>query len=103
MDGGCINFSMSRLLNLKLLLKVRCFVWLVIQNKILTTNNLCRKSWVGPLACVFYSVNETVNHLFLTCPFVLDFWCAFNECNNRNVKLQLSTVSDLWEFTLQLS
>jgi zinc-binding in reverse transcriptase len=103
MDGGCINYSMNCLWELKLSLKVRCFLWLVIQNKVLTTDNLCRKGWVGPLSCVFCSNNESVNHLFLICLFLFDFWCAFNTYNIHKVKLQLTLISDLWDSALQLS
>jgi zinc-binding in reverse transcriptase len=103
MDGGCINYSMNCLWELQLPLKVRCVLSLVVQNKVFTTDNLCQKGWVGPLSCVFCSVNESVNHLFLTCPFMFDFWCAFNTCNIHKVKLQLTLLSDLWDSALQLS
>jgi hypothetical protein len=75
----------------------------VLQNKIFTTDNLCEKGWVGTLSCVFCSVNETVNHLFLTYSFILDFRCTFNECNSINVHLKLSFISDLWDLALQLT
>jgi zinc-binding in reverse transcriptase len=103
MDGGCLNYSIIHLWKFKLYLKVHYFLWLVLQNKIFTTDNLCRKGWVGTLFCAFCSVNETINHLFLTCPFMLDFCFAFNEYNSRNVNLNLSFISDLWDPTMQLS
>jgi zinc-binding in reverse transcriptase len=58
---------------MKLPLKVRYFFWLVVQNKILTADNLSRKGWIGPLSCVFCQVNESMNHLFFACPFMSDF------------------------------
>jgi zinc-binding in reverse transcriptase len=95
MNGGCINYSMNYLWELKLSLKVRCFLWLVVQNKILITDNLSRKGWIGPLSCVFCPVNESVNHLFLTCPFMSDFWGAFNICNIHQIRPQLTSLNDL--------
>jgi zinc-binding in reverse transcriptase len=100
---GCINYSMNCLWKLKLPLKVYCFLWLVVQNKILTTDNLSRKGWVGPLSCVFCQVNESVNHLFLSCPFMSDFLGAFNICNIHQIRMQLTSLNDLWDSALHLS
>jgi zinc-binding in reverse transcriptase len=103
MNSGCINYSMNCLWELKLPLKVCCFFWLVVQNKIFTTDNLSRKGWIGPLSCVFCHVNESVNHLFFACPFMSDFWGAFNICNIQQIRLKLTSLNDLWDSALHLS
>jgi zinc-binding in reverse transcriptase len=100
MNGGCLNYSMIYLWELKSSLKVHYFLWFVLQNKILTTDNLCRRGWVGVLSCAFCYVNKSIDHLFPSRPFMFDFWCAFNECNSGHVSLNLSFVSDLWDSTL---
>jgi hypothetical protein len=40
---------------------------------------------------------------FLLTFFLFDFWCAFNTYNIHKVKLQLTSISDLWDSALQLS
>jgi zinc-binding in reverse transcriptase len=103
MNGGCINYSMIYLWELKLPLKIRCFLWLVIQNKILIVDNWSRKRWVRSLTCVFCSINESVNHLFLICPFMFGFWEAFNTYNIYHIRLNLSSITDLWDSVVHLS
>jgi hypothetical protein len=34
---------------------------------------------------------------------MFDFWCAFNTCNIHKIKLQLTSLTDLWDFALQLT
>jgi hypothetical protein len=64
---------------------------------------LSRKSWVGPLSRVFCFVNESVNHLFLSRPFIYDFWETFNNSNIHHIRLQLTSINDLWDSAVHLS
>ena len=48
--------------------KIRCFIWLVVMNRVLTWDNLQRRGWQGPGICTLCRLNEdSVQHLFLDC------------------------------------
>lgn len=48
--------------------KIRCFLWLALNNRIMTWSNLSRRGIHGPGRCVFcLSQNEDVDHLFVQC------------------------------------
>ena len=51
--------------------KLKCFIWLTCNLKINTWDILCKRGWCGPNRCSLYkSEVETVEHLFVGCPFV---------------------------------
>jgi hypothetical protein len=68
--GWCKNFW-----NWDLQLKVKLFLWLTANDKILTWSNLQRRGWEGPSR--FYLCNydcETTNHIFVHCSFTKQGW-----------------------------
>ena len=42
---------------------------------ILTKDNLIKRRWIGCKKCVFCDTDESVEHLFISCPFARDIWC----------------------------
>ena len=48
--------------------KIKIFIWLMINNAVLTKDNLIKRRWSGNPSCHFCDQNETVDHLFFTCP-----------------------------------
>jgi zinc-binding in reverse transcriptase len=44
---------------------------MLLDNKILTKNNLCKRNWTGDITYVFCSAPEYVDHLFFKCPFFM--------------------------------
>jgi hypothetical protein len=56
-------------------LKVKLFIWLMLEQKILTWENLVKRGIVGPSRCVLCGNNEeNVRHLFVDCSFTKDIW-----------------------------
>ena len=56
-------------------LKICLFVWLVIQNKILTRENLKKNGWYGPRFCSLCRLeDEDTYHLFQGCSFAKAVW-----------------------------
>ena len=45
--------------------KIKIFLWLVLNNAILTKDNILKRRWQGDPSCYFCSQAETVNHLFI--------------------------------------
>jgi zinc-binding in reverse transcriptase len=72
---GRIKICLSKSVwSFKIPLKYILFFWMTLNNKILTKDNLYKCKWTGDHSCVFCSAPENVDHLFLKCPFVVDFW-----------------------------
>jgi hypothetical protein len=45
---------------------------------LLTKDNLAKRLWIGCTKCVFCGDQETVEHLFISCPFVKLLWRTVN-------------------------
>ena len=58
-------------------------------NFLLTKDNLVKRNWNGCQKCCFCDSAETVNHLYIACPFAKIVWrivfCAFNILPPTNV------------------
>lgn len=55
--------------------KVNFFFWTLVHNKLLTGDNLEKKSITGPHRCVLCRNNiETAKHLFMECMFAKEVW-----------------------------
>lgn len=56
-------------------MKIKLFIWLVHQIKILTWENLLKKGFTRPSKCYLCnSQGETMNHLLNLCPFTSIVW-----------------------------
>ena len=50
-----------------------------LQNKVLLTkDNLVKRNWVGCTKCCFCGSQETIEHLFISCPFARLLWRIVN-------------------------
>jgi exonuclease III len=59
---------------IKVPLKIRIFMWFLYKQVILTKDNLIKRNWQGSPKCCFCDQDETIQHLFLSCPFVKLIW-----------------------------
>ncbi|WVZ53529.1 hypothetical protein U9M48_004457, partial [Paspalum notatum var. saurae] len=59
---------------LKLLLKIKIFVWFLFKGVILTKDNLLKRHWSGDGQCCFCDTNETIQHLFFDCHVAWFVW-----------------------------
>ena len=59
---------------LKVPLKIKIFMWFLSRKVLLTKDNLVKRNWIGCTRCVFCSSQETINHLFISCPFAKAVW-----------------------------
>eukprot|EP00253_Pinus_taeda_P020626 PITA_20626 len=68
--------------------KIRTFLWLLMQKKTLTWENLRRKGFQGPSIChMCLQEEETMNHLFNSCEWASQLWLwmeAILEDTDRN-------------------
>jgi hypothetical protein len=49
-------------------------MWFLHQKLILAKDNLAKRNWDGCKKCVFCDSEESINHLFFTCPFARLVW-----------------------------
>jgi hypothetical protein len=77
-----IVFLRKYIWKMKVPLKIKIFMWFVYRNEILTKDNLIKRNWQGRTTCCFCDHEETVQHLFIVCPFAKIIWTivhmAFN-------------------------
>ena len=59
----------------KIPLKIKCFMWLDLQNCLKTWDKLIRKGWYGPKFCILCKKDaESVDHLMIHCSFTVNIW-----------------------------
>ena len=76
-DRGVLNGRMQRLWKSKLPMKIKVFLWLAFQDRLLTGIVLKRRHWKGDGRCVVCKVIETSDHIFFHCPLAKFVWaCA---------------------------
>ena len=72
-------------------MKIWCFIWLALVNKILTWDNLQKRGSIGPGICALCGLGEdSVQHLFYSC-YV---WKSVFECLSEQYHLQPLYKSD---------
>ena len=80
--NGHTRFLRKYLWKLKIPLKIKIFMWFLSNKVLLTKDNLVKRKWNGCKKCCFCDSAETINHLFLSCPFAKIIWrivyCAYN-------------------------
>jgi len=62
--------------------KIRVFMWLLNNNKILTKNILRSRGWNGNTQCSFCDALEIRDHLFLNCPLIQQVWFWLGKSQN---------------------
>jgi hypothetical protein len=75
--------------------KIKVFFWLVVRNKILTRDNLKKRSWIGSTDCCFCGGDESIDHLFFHCPIAKYMWRVIQVA--LNLRLILNSISNLYD------
>ncbi|KAK1292717.1 hypothetical protein QJS10_CPB17g01022 [Acorus calamus] len=97
-DSPGLTSMMSKNLKIwqwKIPLKVKIFLWLVFQQRILTKSY--RAKWRPHMdtTCEFCAVDtETVEHMFCSCPAVMQLWNLISVATSSRIRIQ--NMEDLW-------
>jgi hypothetical protein len=70
MFRGVVNKRMIKLLKNKAPMKIRVYMWMLIQYKLQTGVNLNKKKWKGDRNCYLCGVPETNEHILFNCIMV---------------------------------
>ena len=82
MMNGHTRFLRKYLWKLKVPLKIKVFMWFLNRKVLLTKDNLARRKWQGCTKCSFCGSEETMEYLFISCPFAIIVWCiVYNTYN----------------------
>jgi hypothetical protein len=73
MNGHTV-YLRKYLWKIKIPLKIKIFMWFLSNKVLLTKDNLAKRKWNGCQKCCFCDSTETVNHLFIACPFIQMIW-----------------------------
>jgi hypothetical protein len=60
--------------------KIKIFLWLLLNNAILTKYNLLKRNWIGSPDCFFCNCEENVSHLFFHCSTAKAVWAIVAHC-----------------------
>lgn len=59
----------------KIPLKMKCFMWLALQNSLKTWDNLLKRGWHGPNSCSLCKSNsESIDHILVSCHYSSLIW-----------------------------
>ena len=92
--GGFSNTQFTTIWKSKIPLKIKIFLWLLRNDGILTKSNLAKRGWQGNLDCPFCGSFESIDHLFVTCPFITAIWSWI--AHHNGFRYDCTTLEDLW-------
>jgi hypothetical protein len=69
-----VDRSFKHLWKAKIPLKIKIWLWLIWHNAIATKDNMLRRGWSGNTRCQFCNENESILHLFFSCPAAKFVW-----------------------------
>jgi hypothetical protein len=76
--------------------RIHIFVWLVMNNKLLTRENLSKRRTLEDQTCLFCSEIEIVNHIFFGCCVARSVWETLAEILNVHMGHDFESVEKLW-------
>jgi hypothetical protein len=77
--SGYANRWLMLVWSSKLPLKIRIFLWKVLNNKIQSASQLKKRNWSGPVECKLRGLQESTDHLFFSCVVSQFSWCIFRD------------------------
>jgi hypothetical protein len=83
----------------KLWPKISTFLWLLLQNNILTLDNLQRRGFIGPLIFhLFHLQAETMEHLLNNCPLNEIIWNLATRLIRRTKRVKNNIISTIMDW-----
>jgi hypothetical protein len=86
----------KRLWKLKVLLKIKIFLWYLWRGVVLTKDNLAKCNWQCSVLCCFCHKDETIHHLFFDCPLARSIWSIIQVATNLYLPHSVSNMFGTW-------
>jgi hypothetical protein len=90
----------SLLWKLKLLLKIKIFLWYLNKGLILTKDNLVHWNRTGNKKCAFCDCEENIQHLFFDCHYAKFIWRSLQFTFNIQSPISINDMFTDWLLTL---
>jgi hypothetical protein len=71
-------------------------MWFVYRKEILTKDNLLKRNWQGSKTCCLCDHEESVQHLFVECPFAKIIWTIVHMAFNITLPTNISHLFSNW-------
>jgi hypothetical protein len=81
---------------LKVPLNIKIFMWFLHKKVILAKVNLVKRNWNGSTKCCFCDQEETIHHLFISCPFTKLIWKIVYMTFNIPPPLNITNLFGKW-------
>jgi hypothetical protein len=94
--NGNTGYLHKYLWKMKVPLKIKIFMWFVHRKEILTKDNLVKRNWQGSFKCCLCDHEETVQHLFIQCPFAKIIWSIVRMALNITPSLNINNFFGAW-------
>lgn len=75
---------------------VQIFLWLLCKNKLLTRDNLSKRTNVEDKTCLFYAEPKSINHLLFECCVAKVLSSFLSVCLELNCSWSYESVASLW-------
>jgi hypothetical protein len=72
------------------------FLWLLINNRVLTRDNLAKRRKLEDESCLLCSEKETSQHLFFDCAVAKQCWVIFSELLGTRVGSDITEIGKFW-------
>jgi hypothetical protein len=89
-------FLKKYLWKIKVPLKIKIIIWFVYRKENLTKDNLKKRNWQGSTTCCFRDHEETVQHLFIECPFAKIIWTIVHMALNITPPSSINHLFETW-------
>ena len=90
------RFLRKYIWKMKVPLKIKIFMWFLHRKVLLTKDNLAKRNWNGSKKCCFCDQDETIQHLFITCPFAKMVWRIVHVALNLTPPNNISHLFGNW-------
>jgi hypothetical protein len=77
--------------------KIKIFIWFLYKKVTLTKDNLAKRKWNGCKKCVFCDSEESIKHLFFTCPFARLIWIIIQFTFNIPPPANVTNIFGNWQ------
>jgi hypothetical protein len=93
---GIKTVHVSAVWKIKIPPRVHFFLWLLINNRVLTRDNLAKRRKVEDESCLFYAKKETVHHVFFECAIAKQCWAFVSDIVGFQVGDNMLEIGKCW-------
>jgi len=93
---GIKTVHVSALWHIKIPPRVHFFLWQLINNKVLTRDNLAKWRKVKDPSCLLCLEQESVHHLFFECVVAKQCWKVISDAVGTIVGIDLAVIGQFW-------